>query len=638
MAQRIGFCTALLSVWLWSFAAQTQPFLRRAGEVFLVNGNASGLARYGDYLYMVLNESTHPLVVYDIRQPERPRVVRHLQAPGWPMRCRLVAPGWLWTVHGNGEGFFDLTFPDHPKLATDPQAGPLLRHVRRTDFRVHPNFTYTTCAWQNVLYYGTENQATAIYDIAEPNKPKLLAELTDGVPMQLQENYLFLSGKAGLQVYDVANPAQPKLVGRLSPTSDWPFTLRISAVAWEKDRLYVGIRQDLPALFGRGPFAQAQSGLAVFDVRDWQQPRLLGYTWVENTISDITGLACKDGYVFASDASFGLRVYDTRVPERIRQVAADRQGGELSAAVLLPKRRLLVLGQNLSGSTFVVDIADAFRPRLLGYYHHGLRVWGQMASSDDERYVYFQADISRPRPGLSGLFTLDVQDPQHPSLASVVPDVARAYGLACVGQYLYSSGGDIFDLRQPNQPKKLAVRLPASGYQIAHYDNHLYVANFAESSERGQLSILRLQTPTEAEIAGRLDLPLGHRVISMAFLDKRLYLGWAERSGEARRPRGLVIEVDITDPRTPKILRRFDPEKDLQLTGHYCQVWSDSQYLIVGSYHRKIGVYDVSVQNRQPACVALLDDLPSAWWLVGESERLYRICLDRLLVLEYRKR
>ncbi|MCS7017170.1 MAG: hypothetical protein NZM42_13775 [Gemmatales bacterium] len=630
MITLLGFA-GLIPVW-----SEQPPSLRRAGEVFLVNGNASGLARYGDYLYMVLNESTHPLVVYDIRQPDRPRVLRHLPAPGWPMRCRIVAPGWLWTVHGNGEGFFDLSEPAHPKLVNDDRSGPPLRYVSRMDFRVHPNFTYITCAWQNILCYGTEKQTTVIYDISDPKNPRRLAELSDGVPSQLYETWLFLSGtETPVTIYDISDPARPKLVGRIVGQSSWPFSLRGSAVAWEQGRLYVGIRRDLPKWFGRGPFEQAQTGVAVFEVKDWQRPQLLGYAWIEDMISDVTTLACKGGFVFASDAGFGLRVFDARQPERIREVAADRQGGELSAAVLLPKRRLLALGQNLSGSVFLVDVKDPAHPRLLGYYHHGLRVWGQMACSEDERYVYFQGDISRPRPGLSALFTLDVHDPQQPRLAHVITDVGRAYGLLRLGQHLYSSDGDIFDLSQPQQPRKLPSRLPARGYQIAHYQGHLYLAHFAESGEQGRLYILRLDTPERAEVVGRLDLPLGHRVISLAFLHGRLYLGWAERTPEGRRPRGLVIEVDISDPRNPKLLRRFDPEKDLNLTGHYCHLGTDGQHLVVGSYHRKVGIYDVSDGKKPPNCLALVENLPSAWWMVCEKERSYRVCLDRLLILEY---
>jgi hypothetical protein len=608
--------------------------LQRAGEVFLANGNASGLVRSGDYLYMVLNESTHPLVVYDIREASQPRVIRHLPAPGWPMRCRLVAPGWLWTVHGNGEGFFDLEEPGHPRRSDQPQEGPPLRRLSRTAFRVHPNFTYSSCAWETTLFYGTEKSSTAIYDIRDPDKPRLLAELPEVVPVLYQDHWLFTTGKAApVQVYDVRAPSRPVLLGQIVPPPDWPFHLRGSAVAYAPPHLYVGIRRDLPKLFGRGPLEQAQSGIAVFDVRDWRQPRLLGFAWVEEAISDITTLAVKDGYVYASDAAFGLRVLDARQPAQPRWVTADRQGGELSAAVLLPQRGLIALGQNISGSVFVVDTREPDRPQRRGFFHHGLRVWGQMAASADERYVYFQADISRPRPGFSGLFTLDVQDPEQPRLASLIPDVRRAYGLLRLGDYLYSSGGDIFELRPPGQPRRLSTRLPVSGYQIAHHAGHLYVASFAENDGQGRLFVLQCDKPDQPRLVGQLPLPLGHRVISMAFLHGRLYLGWAYRSGEARRPRGLLVEVDISQPKQPRLLRQFDAEKDLQLTAHYCHVAPAGRYLLVGSYHRKIGLYDVQPGSAPPRCLAHIDGLPSAWWMVAQDHRLYRVCLDRLLVL-----
>jgi hypothetical protein len=93
--------------------------------------------------------------------------------------------------------------------------------------------------------------------------------------------------------------------------------------------------------------------------------------------------------------------------------------------------------------------------------------------------------------------------------------------------------------------------------------------------------------------------------------------------------------VDVSNPQNPRIVRRFDPEKDLHLTGHYCQVWSDGNRLFVGSYHRKIGVYDVSNTQQPPTCLGLVDNLPSAWWMVGEPNRIYRVCLDRLLILDY---
>ncbi|MCX7778563.1 MAG: hypothetical protein N2381_11025, partial [Armatimonadetes bacterium] len=61
------FCLALNSIGV------NQDILKIVGEVTIINGNASGIARYGDHLYMVMNESTRPLPVYDISEPKRPK-------------------------------------------------------------------------------------------------------------------------------------------------------------------------------------------------------------------------------------------------------------------------------------------------------------------------------------------------------------------------------------------------------------------------------------------------------------------------------------------------------------------------------------------------------------------------------------
>lgn len=627
-------------------AASQAPLLalRRAGELVLTNGNASGVARYGDCLYMVMNESVTPLLVYDIRDPQHPRLLHRLSAPGWPMRCRIVGDRWLWTVHGNGEGFFDLTDPTAPR-AVEGTTGPPLRFVDRNRFRVHPNFTYQTCAFGTTLFYGTEKGTTEIYDIADPKAPKLLATIPTGVPMVLDGDWLAVAGRQSpVQLWDVRRPAAPHLVGTLR-TDGLPFEVRGSAVAWGDGRLFVGIRTDLPSLWGAGPFPKVAMGIAVFDARHPQRlsaETLLGWTELPNALADITTLVYHKGHVFASDAAFGLRVFDVRDPTAIRQVAADRQGGELSAVAVAPQRRLLFVGQNLSGSVFVVDIADPQRPRVLGYFHHFLRVWGTMAVHK-ERYLYFQADLSRPI-GMSALFTLDVRDPQRPSLASVLHGVARAYGMVIVDRYLYTSGGDIFDLSDPARPQKLPVRLPCDGYQIAYRAPYLFVAHFAaatpQGQQRGVLSVVDIRQPTQPRLVAQLPLPFGHRVITMAFLKRWLFLGWAQRAA-GRRPSGLVIAVDIDDPTHPRCVGQWEIASDLQMPEAitYAHVWTDGQWLFVGCYRRHLSAFAVREQNGavQLQPVGRLSELPTAWLMTGADGWIYRIGLDRIVSIRIGK-
>lgn len=457
-----------------SFALQTDAgekvSMEVIGKLLFTNGNASGLALYQNYLYMVTNESVTPLLVYDISDPLKPRLLKRMRAPGWPLRCRLIGKH-LWTIHGNGEGFFSLEDPSNPVLLKAQEKAPAVRYVSRGKFRRHPNLTYIACASGHILFYGTKRTEvpekdyetqlkqelqtltsgeitetdsdeildskrrqktprkfppyiTEIYDISNPARPSLLATIDSGAPTVLQGTVLFVSGES-IQLFDVSSAEHPRLLGELRAPEGACFELRGSAVAIGDGRLYVGIRRDFPNFQGRGPFDGAQTGIAVFDATNLAQPRLLGYCFVPDVFSSITTIAYRRGYIFASDSAFGLRVFDVRDPANIREVARDRQGGELSAVALVPERRLLVLGQNLSGGIYLVDVSHPASPRQLGYFRHGLRVWGTMAVYR-RRFLYFQADISRPRPGVSLLYILDTEEPSRPRLCTTVPDVPRS--------------------------------------------------------------------------------------------------------------------------------------------------------------------------------------------------------------------
>lgn len=630
------------------------------GEVFILNGNASGLARYGDWLYMVLNESTHPLLVYDIREPLKPRLVRYLPAPGWPMRCRVIGD-WLWTVHGNGEGFFHLADPSNPRFSFIPAEGPNLRRLERVwsreewrpefkgqRFLVHPCLTYTSFANENTLFYGTLEGTTEIYDISDPKRPKLIANIEEGTPSNLANNLLFVASNNRLSVYDVREPSKPKRLVSIDG-SQFPqlvsneFEIRSSAVTYGEGKLFVVIRRNLKNFLGVafGPFEGGQCGISAFDVSDWTKPKLLGWYALPEFVSDFTTLVYHKGYIFASDTAFGLRVFDVRNLQSIRQVASDRQGGELSAFALISRRKLLCVGQNITGGLVFVDVSNPKDPRVLSHLHLApCRFWGVMATYRD-RFLYAQGDFSRPRPGFSALFAVDLQNPSKPELTAIVSGVSRAYGMVVVDSYLYTSGGEIFDLSQPSKPKLLNIRLPCSGYQIAYREPYLFIANFAGEgegeSQHGALYVVDISQREKPQLVSKLPLPFGHRVITMAFIGKHLFLGWAQRTG-GRRPSGLLVAVDISEPKNLKIANQWEVSKDLGFNEAitYNHVWTDGKFLFLGVYHRWVAMFEV--QERPQLSLRLvgkLGNLPSAWLMTGEPETLYRICLDRVIILHY---
>jgi len=628
------------------------------GEIKIMNGNASGVAKLGDYLYMAMNEGTHPVLVYDIKDPTKPRVVHYVEAPGWPVRPRVIDGKWLWTVFGNGEAIFDLKDPSKPRRLEPNEYPPIMQLERiskrewKPEFRgkkfiVHGNFSYSTCVGKNILYYGTyvnetkgETAITEIYDIKDPKNPKLLSTV-EGHPTNLIGNLLFCYGK----IYDVSDPSNPKKLAEFK-RDDFPelvsnnIGLKSGAVYYEDGKLYAVVGKKFTKFWGieRGENVEGgHDGIAIFDARDWSKITLLGWYIPPLTQSPInlTSIVYHKGYILGSDTTYGLRVFDVRDPKNIQLVASDRQGGELSAVAYIPKRKLLCIGQNVSGGFVFVDVSNPSKPQILSKICVApARIWGKMAVYKD-RYLYAQGDWSIPRPGFTGLFIIDTEDPANPKVKLIGGIVGRAYGMLIVDNYLYTCGGSILDISDPENPKSVGS-LPASGYQIAYKEPYLYISNFSP----GELYVIDIKERTNPKLVSKLSLPSGHRVISMEFLGKYLFLGWCHRplTEPGPRPSGLLIAIDTTDPTKPRIAKIWDTKKDLGFAERltYTHVWTDGKYLFVGTYHRWLGMYEV-IDGEVPSLKKIkeIGGLPSAWLMSGEPGIIYRICLGQLSILKY---
>jgi hypothetical protein len=617
------------------------------GDVFIINGNASGLTKYGDWLYMVMNESTHPLLVYDISNPAKPRLVRYVPTPGWPVRCRIFGD-WLWTVHVNGEGFFHLSDPSNPRFSVIVNEGPNFRRLERVwskdewkpEFHgqkfLIENLSRTSCATENTLFYKTLDNKTEIYDIHDPKHPKLLTTIEEGTPVNLTGNLLFIAGANSLNVYNVSDPSNPKKIGVIDLTSfqelkENKISVNTSDVAYNEGKLYILISRPLQNFLGLMPawFPASEDGIAVLDVKDWNKPVLLGWYIVPNIPASFSTLVYHKGHVFVSDVSFGLRVFDVQEPKNIRQVAADRQGGEVSALAVIPKRKLICVGQNIVGGLVFVDVSNPEKPEVLSYLHLApFRFWGNMVSYKD-RYIYALGDFSSPRPGGRALFVIDTEDPRNPKIVNIISG-AQAYGGIVVDHYLYTGSQEVYDLSDPINPKKLDIKLPGGG-PVVYREPYLFFGG-------NPVCIVNIKDREKPQLVGQVSIPWeGHRVKTIALVGNHLFLGWARPTGGAR-PSGTLVAVDISDPTKPRIDGSWDVREDFGFSEFitYTHVWSDEKYLFVGIYHRWIAMFEV---NEQPQLslklVSKIGGSPTAWIMTGEPGRIYRLCLDRVRILQY---
>lgn len=655
------------------------------GRLTLPNGNASAIETYKDYLYLVLNETSKSPLVFNISQPDKPRLVNMLPAQGWPTRIRMVeGTNWLWAVHGNTWAFYDVTDPSNPRLA-GPNEGPNVKFIKRGpdnppySFAQHPNLTYSSVANANTLFYGREDSVnqvltTEIYDISDPSKPKLLSKLDNASPRVLRGNILIASSfdkiqvgpksQAFLQVkvFDVTNPASPKLLTTIKTPRSLTYQLFGFNDAFDYDpegkKLYIATGRVKIKLFGLETFdprlGRTSSGIAVYDVSDWSNPKFLGHAAFPdynnaNYISNVDWIVFNKGFIYGSDMYYGLRVYDVRDPQNIKYVYGYKVGGEVSGIALVPSRNLVLLNQNLQGGLIFVDVSDPSNPKYLNDIPHGFANWGNNFVLND-RYLIFGAGR---RYIASGLFVVDFQDVSNPkfklftkSTGCYLTDKNICYssGHISASSFDFSTDpmnptdlGSVFSNVLPRTVRTNNYLIDNTYLNVIAYEKPLLfvLADIKDINDTGKLlgHVLYLFNTESGDakkpqLVGKLEILSGpvHRVVTSAIIKDKLYISWW----------GKIVGVDFSNPSSPKLIGEWSPAA-LSLPSHYTHVWTDGNILFVGSYRNSLAAYDVNTSDGSPRLIGKIDGVCTSWLMTGDPHQkmIYRTCLDGLQIIKY---
>ena len=666
---------------------QEEVKFEKIGRLVLPNGNASGIEKYGNYVYVVLNETSKSPLVFDVSDPNNPKLVNMVPAQGWPTRIRMVeGTKWLWAVHGNTWAFYDLTDPANPRLA-GPDEGPKVKFINRGadnppySFLQHPNLTYRSVASENILVYGRgdaqKNIWAEIYDISDPKNPKFLSKIENAEPKVLRGNILLVSGyapqgqEAGVQIraYDISDPSNPILLTTLHTPRSLVYQLFTFNDAMDYDpinkRLYVATGRVRIKLFGIETFdprlGRTSSGIAVFDVSDWSNPVFLGHNYFPDYnnatyISNVDWIVYNNGLVFGADIYYGLRIYDVRDPQNIKYVSGYKVGGEVSGIAIVPERNLVLLNQNLQGGLIFVDVSDPSNPRELNNIPHGFANWGGNYVYQN-RYLYFPGGR---RYIASGLFIVNFQDVFNP----IVKFLSDYLACTFLGESGYCISHDhigytyTLDIKKdPMNPVKIAKSYEGVIPQIIkdskYYRDNTYLSvigykepllfvlntkdggglrDINDTNKRlgATLYILDTTDKSKFKLLGSLDILAGpiHRVVTSAIIGDKLFISWW----------GKLVVVDFSDTNNPKLVGMWEPGS-LGLPSHYTHIWSDGDYLFVGSYRNTLAAYDVSDLTKGPRLVGKIDGVCTSWVMDGDPQKqlIYRTCLDGLQIIKYTK-
>ncbi len=166
-----------------------------------------------------------------------------------------------------------------PQAPTSGQGGSLAR------FKIVDDYLY-------VVDYSDLN----VFDISNLDAPQTLDDVNIGWDIETifnQGDALFIGGQRGMYIYDITSPATPTLL------SEFQHGTACDPVVVDGEFAYVTLR-------GGNLCGSIESGLYVINVADLTSPELeVIYPMVEPY-----GLGVKNDFLFVSDGSAGLKVYD----------------------------------------------------------------------------------------------------------------------------------------------------------------------------------------------------------------------------------------------------------------------------------------------------------------------------------------
>jgi hypothetical protein len=277
--------------------------------------------------------------------------------------------------------------------------------------------------------YSVGDSGFAVLDLAIPEAPQLIASTSviTGYTLGVYMGHAYIRQERDLQIVDITNLSHPVIVG----------TYAIEGGLWP-----IGFREHYAYL---GSYTR---GVEIVDIAAPAAPRKVGVYKPDGYAVDIQVVG-QYGYV-AWEKEFGgggLTILDLSDPTAPRVVGTfvDSNLYNTSALALVGSDAYLVAkrGGDLTLMAIVVDIADPARPHEVGHVVLPNEVGGYLDLLVQEDYAY----ISTP----TGLFVVDVIDPDYPTLVGVNYEVNANTKLTAGQTVIYGAGGTLYTLRNQFQ-------------------------------------------------------------------------------------------------------------------------------------------------------------------------------------------
>lgn len=517
-------------------------FLRHTVSTWGLGGD---LVRVGRLAYATKLELG--LLILDLSEPERPRVVGTLRLPGRARTLTVEAGVAYVACDREGVVLVDVSQPSAPRLlATLPELS-MTQGLAVRDGRL-----YTTLLSANVA------PALAVVDVSDSGQPKILGRWSlPGQPLGVAfggDGLLIAAGKEGLLEVELgAGP--PRIRSRL-PLPGSAQTVKVvgehAFVACTSGGLaVVELASDPPQLLAHLPFpgntnrltveegrlyiSAATGGGKVVNIQDPGQPRLLGDFSVPR---GSWGIAALGTMVYLNTMNTGIQVFDLAAPTPWQSVA-QIDLGETITTVTPVNDRLVV--STMKGNLHVLEGLGGDPLRLLTT--HALKGAG----------YFFQIHQGHAYARIKGgLEVVDIRNSQVPLRVGfysvdgnnqVPPQESNSLALAGDQGVLIDGARRLwrFGTTEPGAGELLpGPELTEQAGKVVMTDNRLFIA----SLEGGRIRPVELQPGGTYITYPEYHLP-AQRINHLALLGQVVVAACGLE--------GLLI-VDFTAPAAPRLL------------------------------------------------------------------------------------
>ncbi len=441
-----------------------------------------------------LTQKKKGVTIIDIRERTKPKSLKFIDSSPYRARVEAKFGNYIYLIDENGLYAMDITDPANPV---------------KKDY-----LTREDVLWFDIIdHYGwarTDNDTLKIFDLANPNQPKIVHTSVQPIisqPSQQYQGFLYVVSYDGVHIFDVTDPSIVRKTGRISGGVSY-----VAGSAIQSGHLFAST------------YTMEQK-LYIYNLPEPGMPVKQG---ILNTWHPVLDIGMDNHGVYVANGVDGLQILDTKITNQSPRVGHWPAFSSMSGVA--GNGHFVFAGETEAG-VHTLDVSNLNPIRYLGTFQQlkATEVTNRMAASGN--YFYWNSLQN-------GFQIFDITNPAQWQLRSTTP-MGKAQGVPLIkGTTAYipdgTNGLKVINISNADAPQVLGS-WSGQVYDIALYDTLAFIAG-----QYSGLRLLNIKNPAQIREIGKIT-PYS-TVMSLELVGNTLYLA-AGYLG--------VVMFDVTDPFNP---------------------------------------------------------------------------------------